>query len=311
MSRTLRAAAAQLGPIQKADSRESVIARLLDLMAQARDRGCGFVTFPETALTTFFPRWYMEDQEEVDRYFDDEMPNDLTRPLFEFSAAHQIGFYLGYGEKCVEDGETHRYNTAILVDRSGTIVGKYRKIHLPGHSEYDTNRKWQHLEKRYFEVGNLGFPVWETMGGRFGMCICNDRRWPETFRVMGLQKVELVALGYNTPVLNSMTDQESADLRMFHNHLSLQAGAYQNSTFVVASAKAGNEDGFEMMGGSAIVAPTGEIMALAETVEDELIWADCDFDQCVFGRETIFNFAAHRRPEHYSRITDQIGSTED
>ena len=310
MSRTLRVAAAQLGPIQKADSRQSVIDRLMALMMQAKDQGCQFVVFPETALTTFFPRWYMEDQAEVDQYFDDAMPNNLTQPLFDFAAENGIGFYLGYGEKCIEDGETHRYNTAILVDQSGAIVGKYRKVHLPGHSEYDTSRKWQHLEKRYFEVGNLGFPVWETMGGRFGMCICNDRRWPETFRVMGLQQVELVALGYNTPVLNSMSDEEGADLRMFHNHLSLQAGAYQNSTYVVASAKAGNEDGFEMMGGSAIVAPSGEILAVAKTVDDELIWADCDFDKCVFGRETIFNFAAHRRPEHYTQITEQIGAEE-
>ena len=59
-------------------------------------------------------------------------------------------------------------------------------------SEYDTDRSFQHLEKRYFEPGDLGFTVWRELGGIFGMAICNDRRWPETYRVMGLQGVEMV-----------------------------------------------------------------------------------------------------------------------
>ena len=81
-------------------------------------------------------------------------------------------------------------------------------MHLPGHAEFDAERAFQHLEKRYFEPGNLGFPVWRTMGGIFGMAVCNDRRWPETYRVMGLQGVELVVLGYNTPSVNSQKAEE-------------------------------------------------------------------------------------------------------
>ena len=70
---------------------------------------------------------------------------------------------------------------------------------------------FQHLEKRYFEPGDLGFPVWRTFGGIIGMCICNDRRWPETYRVMGLQGVEMVVLGYNTPSVNSQKREEGAE----------------------------------------------------------------------------------------------------
>ena len=303
MTRQFVVAAAQLGPIQRAESRASAVARMLDLMKQAAARQCRFIVFPELALTTFFPRWYMEDQAEVDSYFEPVMPNPAVQPLFDAAKDYGMGFYLGYAELAEEADGLHRYNTAIIVDRAAKIVGKYRKVHLPGHVEYDPARKWQHLEKRYFEVGNLGFPVWNTMDGVFGMCICNDRRWPETYRVLGLQNVELVALGYNTPVLNSLTESEDATLRMFHNHLSMQAGAYQNSTWVVGAAKAGNEDGFDLMGGSAIVAPTGEIVAQANTMEDELVVADCDLDACVFNKTTIFNFVAHRRPEHYGLIT--------
>jgi N-carbamoyl-D-amino-acid hydrolase len=110
-----------------------------------------------------------------------------------------MGFYLGYAELVVEDHQTHHYNTSIIVDREARIVGKYRKIHLPGHADHRPNYPFQHLEKRYFDVGNLGFGAWRAFDGIVGMCICNDRRWPETYRVMGLQGVEMVMLGYNTP----------------------------------------------------------------------------------------------------------------
>jgi N-carbamoyl-D-amino-acid hydrolase len=304
LSRVLRIAAAQMGPIQKADSRQVVVRRMLDLLEQAKAEKCDLVVYPELALTTFFPRWYMTDQSEVDSWFEREMPNAATRPLFEKAAEFGIAMSFGYAEH-TPDG--HHYNTSILVDRDGTIVGKYRKVHLPGHSEYDTERAFQHLEKRYFEPGDFGFPVWRMMDGIIGMCICNDRRWPETFRVMGLQGVELVVLGYNTPSMNSQNANEPTEKRIFHHRLSLQAGAYQNSTWVVATAKAGVEDGHPLFGGSCIVAPDGEIVAEAKTEEDELVVADCDLDATIFGKETIFDFKRHRRVEHYGRITNQTG----
>lgn len=307
VARILKVAVAQLGPTQRADTRARVVERMLTLMDKARAKGCALIVFPELALTTFFPRWYMEDQVEIDRWFETAMPNRDTGPLFAAARRYRMGFYLGYAEKVEERGATHRYNSCILVDQSGEIVGKYRKIHLPGHAEFDPKRRFQHLEKRYFEVGNLGFPVWRALGALIGMCICNDRRWPETYRVMGLQGVEMILLGYNTPTTNAQSD-ESPALRVFHNRLSLQAGAYQNSTWVIAAAKAGLEDGHELMGDSAIIAPTGEIVAQCQTLGDELITADCDLDQCAFGRRTVFNFAAHRRIEHYGLITQRAGT---
>lgn len=308
MARIVKVAAAQLGPIQRADSRKSVVARMLDLMRRAHLSRCDLIVFPELALTTFFPRWYMTDQAEVDAWFERDMPGPDTRPLFDAAVQYGMGFHLGYAELTEEGGTAHRYNSAILVDKSGKIVGKYRKVHLPGHAEFDPKRAFQHLEKRYFEVGNLGFPVWRTMGGIFGMCICNDRRWPEVYRVMGLQGVEMVLLGYNTPSVNSQKAAEGPEQRMFHNHLSMQAGAYQNSCWVVGVAKAGVEDGHPMIGGSAIVDPDGRIVAQARTEDDELVIHDCDLDACNFGKATIFNFAAHRRPEYYKLITERAGA---
>jgi N-carbamoyl-D-amino-acid hydrolase len=304
MSRIVTVAAAQLGAIQKACSREAVVARMLELMAQAKAKGADLIVYPELALTTFFPRWYYADPAEADIWFEKHMPNAAVRPLFDGARRHGMGMSFGYAE-LTEDG--HHFNSSILVDRMGAIVGKYRKVHLPGHAEFDATRTHQHLEKRYFEPGNLGFPVWRTMGGIFGMCICNDRRWPETYRVMGLQGVEMIVLGFNTPSVNSQKGAEGREQRIFHHKLSVQAGAYQNSTWVVAVAKAGVEDGHALFGASLIVNPDGEIVTESATEEDEIIVAACDLDACLFGKETIFDFKRHRRIEHYGRITAQVG----
>ncbi len=307
MTDRLKVAAAQLGPVQPTEGRASAVARMIELLREAHARGCRLVVFPELALTTFFPRYWMESQEEIDAWFEREMPGPVTRPLFEAAAQLGVAFHLGYAERVEEGGVTRRFNTAILVGPDGRIAGKYRKIHLPGHAEHRPEAPFQHLEKRYFEVGDLGFPVWRLAGHVLGMCICNDRRWPETFRVLGLQGVEMVLLGYNTPDRNP-SHPEPAHLRMFHHLLSVQAGAYQNATWVVASAKAGREDGHGMIGGSCIVAPTGEICARAVSEDDELVCHECDMRLGDYLRRTVFNFAAHRRVEHYALITDRAGA---
>ena len=306
MPRRLKVAAAQLGPIHRADARESAVERMVALLRDASDCGASLVVFPELALTTFFPRYFMEDAAEIDRYFERDMPNEAVAPLFDEARKCGCGFYLGYAELAEEEGKTRRFNTSILVGADGSLVGKYRKIHLPGHADHRPEAPFQHLEKRYFEVGNLGFPVWRAFGGIVGMCICNDRRWPETFRVMGLKGVEIVLLGYNTPDTN-IYHREPVHRRMFHHLLSLQAGAYQNGTWVVASAKAGREDGFGLIGGTAIVAPTGEVAAQALTEADELVVYDCDLDVGRDIKENIFNFEKHRRVEHYRILTEQTG----
>lgn len=306
-NRIVNIACGQLGPIARSDTRAQVVRRLIELMREAKARGSDVVVFPELALTTFFPRWVLETQEEIDSYFEEEMPGLQTRPLFEEAARLGIGFYLGYAELATDDTGARRYfNTSIIVDKSGRIVGKYRKIHLPGYSEPQPHLESQHLEKRYFEPGDLGFPVWRAFNGIVGMCICNDRRWPETYRVMALQGAELVLVGYNTP--NDHTGNFDFDvLTPFHNQLSLQAGAYQNSTWVAATAKAGLEEGSSLIGGSMIVAPSGQIAAHAMTTGDEVITAGCDLDMGTLYKKTIFDLARHREPEHYRLIVERKG----
>jgi predicted amidohydrolase len=307
MTRIVTVGAAQLGPIQRADSRARVIDRMIELIREAKSHGCDLVVFPELALTTFFPRWWMESQDEIDTFFERELPGPETKRLFEAAHAAGVGFKLGFAELVHEGGRWRRFNTAVLVDKSGHQVGKYRKIHLPGHAEHEPWRAFQHLEKRYFEVGDLGWGVWRTMGGNIGMAICNDRRWPETYRVMGLQDVEMILIGYNTPRHNPPAPDHDR-LSEFHNQLVMQSGAYQNATWVVGVAKCGVEEGCEMIGASCIVAPTGQVVAQAITQDDELVVARCDLDAGLSYKRSTFNFAVHRQPQAYAMLVDRKGA---
>ncbi len=316
MSRVMRVAAAQMGPNQRADTREQILDRMIALLEQAAEAGATLVVFPELAFTTFFPRWLLEGAA-LDRHYERAMPNASVQPLFDRARALGVGFYVGYAEIATGhmSGDGRRFNAAILVEPGGAIIGRYRKVHLPGSVEPRPGARFQQLEKRYFEYGDLGFPafragaVWH--GGILGMMICNDRRWPEAWRVLGLQGVELVCVGYNSAAYdpNGGTTEDST-LRTFHSRLVAQANAYMNATWAVAVAKAGDEDGSGLIGGSCIVDPNGRIVAEASTLGDEMLVADCDLDLCRQGKEKMFDFAAHRQPAHYTAITERAGIIE-
>lgn len=304
MTRTLTVGAAQLGPIARDETRADVMPRLLTLLHEGAAAGCELVVYPELALTTFFPRWYTDDIAGHDHFYETDMPSPETRPLFDAAKQLGVGFALGYAE-LTADG--HRYNTTVLVERDGAIVGTYRKTHIPGHEDNEPWRDFQHLERRYFEESPEGFHVWEAFGGRIGIATCNDRRWPETYREMGLQGVEMILIGYNTPI-HYPPDPSQDRLQGFHNHLVMQSGAYQNGTWVVGVAKGGTEEGVASLAESSIIAPSGQIVAQAATDGDELVVAEADLDRCAHYKDTVFDFDRYRRPEMYSRITSQKGA---
>ena len=303
MTRIVTVGAAQLGPVARAETREHVVDRMLRLLRDGHAAGCDVVVFPELALTTFFPRYFMEDREEIDSWFETEMPSPATKPLFDEARALGVGFCLGFAE-LTPDG--HHYNSQILAERDGSIVAVYRKVHIPGHEANEPWRPFQHLERYYFEPGPDGFGAWRAFGGIVGMMLCNDRRWPESYRVMGLQGVELILCGYNTPI-HYAPDPSQDILQGFHNALVMQAGAYQNGTWMVGVAKGGVEEGVDGLAQSCIIAPSGQIVAQAYTAADELVVARCDLDWCQRYQGTLFDFDRYRRPEMYTRITAQRG----
>ena len=124
MPRSLAIAAAQLGPIARDECRERAVARLLALLREAEGCGAELVVFPELALTTFFPRWYLELQAEIDAYFETEMPSPTTRPLFEAAAELGVAFYLGYAapRRLVATHRRHEPNLGAGTPRRDRLV---------------------------------------------------------------------------------------------------------------------------------------------------------------------------------------------
>lgn len=330
MPRTLRLAAAQMGATHYKDPRPKTLGRMLALLESAASKHVQSVLFPETAFTTFFPRHLINDPAELDSFFEhgDITTQEQTKPLFDKAKELGIDIAVGFAEKA-SDGET--FNACIYYHaKTGSILSKYRKVHLPGDFEpFADPDATNQLEKRYFKPGDLGFNAFRVPGlvesppergdPIFGMMICNDRRWAESWRVLGLQGVEVVYCGYNTagfaPHLwgsdKNMDPDEARKKALFHHKLVMQAHSYTNACFSVSAARCGLDDGkYDLIGGSCITGPEGELLAESSTLEDELVVADCDLDACRAGKERTFDFGRHRRVEHYSRITDQTGVVE-
>lgn len=213
MARKIVVAAAQVGAVNKGTPKSETVQRLVKLLRGASEKNVQLVVFPECTLTTFFPRHLIKDQAELDTYF--EHGEDITtsqdvKPLFDEAVKLGIDFVLGYAER-TPNGTG--YNTSVYFSASeGKVLSKYRKVHLPGTVEpFADPEAVNQLEKRYFTPGDLGFKAFRAPGlvanaakkgtlkdgestvGKgdpiFGMLICNDRRWPEAWRVYTLQGI--------------------------------------------------------------------------------------------------------------------------
>lgn len=222
MARKITVAAAQVGAVHRDAVKQETVQRLVKLLHEAAQQKVQLVVFPECTLTTFFPRHLFHSQEELDKYFehgDDITESSDVKPLFDEAKSHGIDIVLGFAER-TSDGQG--WNTSVYYSSSeGKIISKYRKVHLPGTKEpFDDPEAVNQLEKRYFTPGNLGFEAFRAPGlvkdaikkttategestlGKgdpiLGMLICNDRRWPEAWRVYSLQGVELIVYGFNT-----------------------------------------------------------------------------------------------------------------
>jgi predicted amidohydrolase len=291
MPRPLTVAAAQMGPINEGTSREEAVDRMLALLEQALAQGARLVVYPEMALTPYFPKRIRPD---FDQFFETEVPPKALHPLLRRAAEAGVAVHVGFCEKA--DGRY--FNTALLADETGRLCGTFRKIHLPGVRVPDGHA--QVYEPYYFEHGDTGYRVFDALGCRMGIAICQDRRYPESYRALALQGAEIVLIGYNTPL---------SPLALDLNELCLRAGAYANAVFVVGVAKAGVEDGMELIGGSCIVSPQGQVLARAATTGDEVIVARIDLDHAVPVRKR-WNFLGRRQPQHYGLLLQPVTERE-
>ncbi len=291
MARIITVAAAQMGPNQENSSREEIVERMSALLDQAKGQGVELVAYPEMALTTYFPKKIRKD---FDQFFETEVPPKALEPLLCRAKESRIAVHVGFCEKA--DGKY--FNTALLTDQDGRLVGTFRKIHLPGTKAADGFA--QVYEPYYFAHGDTGYKVFDACGAKVGVAICQDRRYPESYRALALQGAEIILIGYNTPI---------SALALDLNELCLRSGAYANACFVVGIAKAGVEDGVELIGGSCVINPLGQVLAKAATTGDELVVSRIDLDQMTPVRKR-WNFLGRRQPQHYVTLLQPVTEKE-
>src|SRR4029453_7883326 len=291
MPRWLKIGAAQMGPNQDGTPREAIVERMLALLEAAARDGVELIVYPEMALTTYFPK---RTRQNYDNFSKPEVPPRALEPLLRRAAEKRVAVHVGFCEKA---GGKY-FNTALLTDRDGRLCGTFRKIHLPGTKIPDGFA--QVHEPYYFAHGDTGYRVFDAVGAKVGIAICQDRRYPESYRALGLQGAEIILIGYNTPL---------SPLALDLNELCMRAGPYANLCFVVGVAKAGVEDGVELIAGTCIIDPQGQVLARAATRGDELVVARVDLDQMEPPRKR-WNFLGRRQPQHYGDMLKPVTEKE-
>jgi beta-ureidopropionase len=187
------------------------------------------------------------------------------------------------------ENEGEYYNTAAVIDADGSLLGKYRKHHIPNLPQF-----W---EKFYFRPGNLGYPVFNTAVGRVGVYICYDRHFPEGWRELGLGGAQIV--------FNPSATKPGLSNRLWE--IEQPAAAAANQYFIAANNRIGREveefgdEAVEFYGSSYFADPRGNFVGdIASTDREEIVTRDLDLDEITRTRND-WQFYRDRRPESYTR----------
>jgi N-carbamoylputrescine amidase len=264
---------------------ERNVARIEELVREAHAKGAQIVLPSELFAGTYFCR------HEEPKYFGWAEPFDDSPTIARFSAlAGELGIVLpvSFFER---DGQ-HYYNSVAIVDAEGTVLGRYRKSHIPDGPGYE--------EKFYFRPGADGFKVWKTRFGTIGVGICWDQWFPECARSMALLDAEILL--YPTAIGSEPEepDFDSKDpwQRAMIGH------AVCNHMPVVAANRVGDENGQVFYGSSFICDHRGDKLAELGRAEEGVITADFDFDKVREDR-AMMGFFRDRRPELYGSISER------
>jgi len=260
--------------------KEEALAKHVEMVEEAARQGAQIVCLQEI----FFGPYFCAEQDP--KWFQTAEPDDgpTVQTMRELARTHELVLVVPFFEKALEGVY---YNTAVVIDADGSVLGKYRKTHIPQVGPIF----W---EKYFFKPGNLGYPVFDTRVGRVGVFICYDRHFPEPARMLGLHGAQLT--------FNPSATIESLSRYLWE--LEQPAHAVANGYFVGAINRVGEElvPGARFYGSSYFCDPRGQIVAQASDSEDEVLVADLDLEMIDEVR-TTWQFFRDRRPETYQELT--------
>ncbi len=278
-------AALQLGPASPTIAETAT--RIIALVDKAAAAGVELAVLPELALTPYFAA---EIHDNLSAYVDVGENAKALDIISEKAAKHGMALVVPYAEQT----NAGLYNSMAFVSTKGKIAGTFRKMHIPGEIEPKPDQPMTILEKRYFAQGDLGFGVYDVGPVKIGGLICYDRPFPEAYRSLSINGADVIAVGYNTPVMAGSTLAQARRA----SELAMTAGAYFTGTTVIAAGKAGKEGGVRFIGRSVVVGPDGVVVARATTNGDEVVAGEIDFERQDKIRQR-WAFARNRRPADY------------
>ena len=262
------------------------IERLADGIADLAGRGAQLIVLQELHNSLYFC------QEELVDNFDlaEPIPGPSTEIYGELARRYQVVIVTSLFERRAA-GLYH--NTAVVIEKDGTIAGKYRKMHIPDDPGY--------YEKFYFTPGDLGFHPIDTSVGRLGVLICWDQWYPEAARLMAMQGAEVLiyptAIGYDP---HDTAEEQQRQRRAWQTVM--RGHAVANGLPVVAVNRVGDEDGVPFWGTSFVCGPQGEIIYEASETDEESIIVEMDMERSEQVRRW-WPFLRDRRIDQYTDIT--------
>ncbi len=258
-------------------AREQNMARAEQMIREAAGKQAQIVLLPEVFHELFF----ITDLNT--RYFDmaEPIPGPITEVMQKLARELEVVIVAPIYERV---GRSVYYNSAAIIDADGSLLGVYRKNHIPLNTIF--------YEKLYFKPGNLGYPVFDTRYGKVGLLICHDRHYPEGARALALNGAEIV-------LIPSATPDKSLSRKVWEKELC--AHAIFNEYFVAGLNRTGQEGNYFYYGHSVAFDPTGEMLAQAGT-DEEVLLVDCDLD-LINQRRRAWQFYRDRRPDTYGILT--------
>lgn len=259
--------------------RDENLDRTETMLNDAAVRGAEVACLQECFSTWFFP----QKIEPKDQDWAEPLDGPSVTRMRKVAKALGMILIVPFYERAMH-GEL--YNSVVVVDENGEMLGVYRKHHIPMSSHFN--------EKFYFKPGNKGFPVFPTSKGKIGIMICYDRHFPECARILGLNGAEVVFVPTATTMRGFSKSVWEPELR---------GHAIANGIFVAGVNRVGTELESTYYGRSVFIDPIGEVVAQAAEGEEEVLVADLDMARLEEVRK-IWPFYRDRRPEAYGRIVE-------
>jgi N-carbamoylputrescine amidase len=287
--------AVKIGLIQTACSPDPVAN--LDKTLAAADRAAGQGAQIICTQELFRSQYFCQSEDHKFFELAEAIPGPSTEAFQQLAKTHSVVVIASLFEKRAP-GLYH--NTAVIIDADGTLLGRYRKMHIPDDPLY--------YEKFYFTPGDLGFRTWQTRYANIGVLICWDQWYPEAARLTALQGAEI--LFYPTAIGWHPTERAQLGEQQHDAWETVQRGhAIANGCYLAAPNRIGHEklagDGIQFWGQSFVAGPSGELLARASVDQEETLIVSLDLAK-VDATRTHWPFLRDRRIDAYGDLTRRL-----